>query len=188
MSVVAHANFIEGGLLLTVGAHHSVSGVIGFSNILDVWAKNTSTARAFISFTKVDPSSNDRTYLMTSMPGVTLRDCPKYVLAPTPPVTASDVNTHQMATTPTALPPMTARIFYFSPSSLSSLKVAASARSTNDSLHAALWHHITLARNPRQNAHVNTTHSATSPQTTVLLYAVNVRPPLQPSPPTHLPR
>jgi hypothetical protein len=125
---------------------------------------------------------------MTGMPGPTLSDCPKYVLAPTPPATASDVNTHQMVTTPTALPPMTARIFCFSPSSLSSLKVAASAHSTNDSLHAALRHHITLARNPRQNAHVNTTHSATSPYTTAPLYAVNVRAPLQPSPPTHLPR
>jgi trichothecene 3-O-acetyltransferase len=185
--MAAQANFIEGGLLLTVGAHHSVSDGIGFSNILDVWAKNTSAASASTSFTKVDPASNDRSHLMTGLPGATLSDCPEYVLAPTPPTTAGDVNTHQMAATPTTLPPMTARIFYFSPSSLCSLKIAASAHSTNDALYAALWRHITLARNPLQNTHVNTTHSAASPQTTALLYAVNIRPRLSPPlPPTYL--
>jgi hypothetical protein len=61
--MAAQANFIEGELLLIVRAHHSISDGIDFSNILDVWTKNTSAARAFISFTKVDPSSNDRTHL-----------------------------------------------------------------------------------------------------------------------------
>jgi trichothecene 3-O-acetyltransferase len=79
---------------------------------------------------------------------------------------------------------MTARIFYFSPSSLSSLKIVASAHSSNDALHAVLWRHITLAWNPCQNAPVNATYSSTSPQTTPLLYAVNVR--LRFSPPLPL--
>jgi trichothecene 3-O-acetyltransferase len=184
--MAAQANFIEGGLLLTVAAHHSISDGIGFSNILDVWAKNTSAASAPISFAKVDPASNDRSHLMTGLLGATLSDCPEYVLAPTPLATAGDVNTHQMATTPTILPPMTARIFSFLPSALSSLKIAASAHSTNDALYAVLWRHITLARNPLQNAHINTVQSATSPQTTALLYAVNIRPRVSPPlPPTY---
>jgi len=79
---------------------------------------------------------------------------------------------------------MTTRIFYFSPSSLSSLKIVASAHSCNDALHAVLWRHITLARNPCQNALVSATYSSTSPQTTPLLYAVNVR--LRFSPPLPL--
>ena len=78
------------------------------------------------------------------------------------------------------MPPMTSKIFYFSPTHLEELKKVAKAYSTNDSLCAFFWHHMTKARNPHNDA-------TNSEKTSCVGFAVNVRgrtsPPL---PPTYL--
>lgn len=170
----AQANFIEGGLLLTIGVHHSVCDAIGLDTILETWALNTSAVTGSRSFSEYDPISNDRAPLCQGLPA-NIADFPEYVLAPTPPTAIS-----QMGPPAYEMPPMTSKIFYFSPSRLEELKKAANAYSTNDALCAFFWHHMTAAR--------NTHPTATHPETTSCIgFAVNVRgrtsPPL---PPTYL--
>ncbi|PGH31014.1 hypothetical protein GX50_06218 [[Emmonsia] crescens] len=183
--MAAQANFIEGGLLLTIGVHHSICDGSAVDTILDTWASNTtaSASGGSTSFTVYDSTSNDRTPLMTGHPGADLAEFPEYILMPTAPTTVmADVNTHQIAAMPTTLPPMTSHIFYFSSASLTALKAAASAFSTNDALCAFLWQHMTLARNPTDSSRVEK-----STKTSSLLFSVNIRgrtsPPL---PPTYL--
>lgn len=73
----AQANFIEGGLLLTVGAHHSACDPTGLDSILDTWAINTSVVGTPRSFCEYDPASNDRTPLCRGLPA-DIADFPEY--------------------------------------------------------------------------------------------------------------
>ncbi len=76
------------------------------------------------------------------------------------------------------MPPMTSKIFYFSPEHLAGLKIAAKAFSTNDALCGFFWHHMTAARNPNADASDNK-------KTSNIGFAVNIRgrtsPPLPPT-------
>jgi hypothetical protein len=165
--MAAQANFIKDGLLLTVCAHHSVCDAIGLSTVLQIWAQMTSSAHNDSSLSSIDPRINDREPLMTGTSGASLDRFPEYLMAPTPPAARADATSHQMAATPFKLPDMTARIFYFSPSSLTFLKTAAAAYSTNDALHALIWRHVTLARMAAGSMSDN--------GATTLLYAANMR-------------
>lgn len=159
----AQANFIEGGLLLTVANHHSVSDGGGRDSILETWAHNTSTAACGSqSFSKYDPISNDRTLLNEGIPTDKIADFPEYVLMPTPPADQT-----QMAPPAFQMPPMSAIIFTFSPERLAELKIVAKAYSTNDAVVGFFWHHMTAARNP--------TVDPTEGKTSAALFAVNIR-------------
>jgi Transferase family len=179
--MAAQANFIKGGFLLTVGVHHSVCDGVGLDHILETWALNTASTTNSGSLSKYDPISNDRTPLNESLPGFDIADAPEYVLMPTPPTSVS-----QMAPPTYQLPPMTSKIFYFSPSHLADLKAAAKAYSTNDAICAFFWHHMALARNPPSTTGPNP-NSTENANTSAVLFAVNIRgrtsPPL---PPTYL--
>jgi trichothecene 3-O-acetyltransferase len=173
--MAAQANFIEGGLLLTVGVHHSVCDATSLDTILETWALNTTVANSSKSFSEYDAVSNDRTPLCQGLPANNIADFPEYVLMPTPPTDAP-----QMGPPTFKMPPMTSKIFYFSPEHLVGLKIAAKAYSTNDALCAFFWHHMILARNPSPDP-------SDSEKTSAVLVAVNIRdrtsPPL---PPTYL--
>jgi hypothetical protein len=99
-------------------------------------------------------------------------DFPEYFLQPTVPTALVDGNSHQIGRSPSKLPPLTARIFYFSLSSLAELKAEAAAYSTNDALTAFLWRHMSLARNPvsQSKLPVDVAREDSS-----LLYAANIR-------------
>jgi hypothetical protein len=172
--MAAQANFIDGGLLLAIGVHHSVCDGGGLDHILETWALNTGVTNDSGSFSKYDPVSNDRTPLNEGL-SVNIADFPEYVLMPTPLANAT-----QMAPPTFQLPSMTAKIFYFSPEHLADIKRAAKAYSTNDALCAFFWHHMTLARNPSNDP-------TNDEKTSAALFAVNIRgrtsPPL---PPTYL--
>ncbi|KAM5344528.1 hypothetical protein ACJ41O_013064 [Fusarium nematophilum] len=177
--MAAQANFVQGGLLLTVGVHHSVCDASALDVIVNTWAQNTATASgSYESFTTYDGLSNDRSPLMKGMPGANLVDFPEYTLPP--PV---DVGTQAVTATAFEMPPLAARIFRFSPASLADLKAAAGAFSTNDALCAFLWQHMTLART-RSGV---LAHPSGGGETSALAFAVNIRsrtsPPL---PPTYL--
>jgi trichothecene 3-O-acetyltransferase len=171
--MAAQANFIEGGLLLTVGVHHSVCDGIGLDHILETWALNTGIIDELGSFSKYDLVSNDRAPLNEGFPANNIADFPEYVLMPTPLAQAT-----QMAPPTFQLPPMTTKILYFSPEHLADLKIAAKAYSTNDAICAFFWHHMKLARNPSNGPSENE-------KTSAALFAVNIRgrtsPPLPPN-------
>jgi hypothetical protein len=164
--MASQANFIDGGLLLTIAVHHSFCDATAVGYIIETWANNTAVATTGSgSFSFYDPTLNDRSPLMEGKPGANLADFPEYVLMP--PQSTAEANSHQTPATPFELPLMTAHIFYFSPSSLAALKTAASAFSTNDALNALVWQHVTIARNPI--APLNDEKDC------VMLYAANIR-------------
>jgi trichothecene 3-O-acetyltransferase len=170
----AQANFIEGGLLLAIGVHHSASDASAVDAILDVWAKNTAAACNSIelNFCQLEPQINDRSPLMFGTAGAKMVDFPEYFLQPTVPTALIDGNSNQMARAPSKIQPLTARIFFFSPSSLAALKVEAAAYSTNDALTAFLWRHMTLARNPFSQSKLPADIVGAD---SAILYAANIR-------------
>lgn len=161
--MAAQANFVEGGLLLTVGVHHSVCDGGALDHILEIWAHNTGVTHDSGPYSKYDPVSNDRTPLCEGLPANNIADFPEYVLMPTP-----SADPTQMAPPTFKLPPMTAKIFYLSPEHLADLKIAAKAFSTNDAVSAFFWHHMTVARNPSND-------STDNDKTSAALFAVNIR-------------
>jgi hypothetical protein len=172
--MAAQANFIEGGLLLTLGVHHSALDASAVEAIIDVWAQNTAAAfdSTELKFSQFEPQLNDRSPLMSGTTGAKLEEFPEYYLKSTAPSASVDQNSGQKTSIPSPLPPMISRIFYFSPSSLAELKEAAAAYSTNDALTAFLWRHMVLARNP-----VSKTKSPVdiAGEISHLLYAANIR-------------
>ena len=175
--MAAQANFIEGGLLFTIGVHHSACDASAVGTILDTWAHNTAATNSSepVSFSKYDPPSNDRGPLMVGAAGAKLADFPEYILQPAPPGAAADVNMERIAQTAFSLPSMKTHIFYFSPASLLALKAAAEAYSTNDALTAFLWQHMTLARNPRTQSSGPIVSGADGEKTSAILCAGNIR-------------
>lgn len=180
--MAAQANFIDGGLLLTIGAHHSVCDAFGLCTVLETWAQMTTAIAKDTSLIEPDSLINDRAPLMTGTQGAHLDDFPEYVLAPTQPAAVTDVNTHQMAVTPFKMPAMSAHIFRFSPTSLKSLKIAAAAYSTSDALNALIWRHVTFARMNASSQEPNTVNGNGS---TALLYSANIRSRLSPPLPSN---
>lgn len=160
--LAAQANFIERGLLLTIGVHHSICDATGLDTILETWAFNTCAAAGSGSFSKYDPVSNDRMPLSRGLPAE-VADFPEYVILPTP-----QTDGPQMGPPAFEMPPMTSKIFYFSPENLVCLKTTAKAYSTNDALCAFFWHHMTLARNP-------STNTCDDNKTSSIGFAVNIR-------------
>ncbi|KAH7176945.1 transferase [Dactylonectria macrodidyma] len=172
--MAAQANFIQGGLLLTVGVHHAVCDASALDTIVGTWSANTAAASGSGSFTTYDAQSNDRSPLMKGMPGAQLDSFPEYRLAP-----SVDSPMPQMPAG-FQMPPMATRIFRFSPEGLAGIKAAAAAFSTHDALCAFIWRHMTLARKIPGA-------SVAGDETSALAFAVNIRgrtsPPL---PPTYL--
>ncbi|KAH6971223.1 transferase [Ilyonectria sp. MPI-CAGE-AT-0026] len=178
--MAAQANFIQNGLLLAVGVHHSACDASALDNIVGIWSANTAAASGSGSFTTYDAQSNDRSPLMKGMSGAQLGDFPEYILVP-----SAGSSMPQMPAT-FQMPPLVTRIFRFSPEALAGLKAAAAAFSTHDALCAFIWRHMTLARrNP--DASTSGTDGNSGDETSVLAFAVNIRghtsPPL---PPTYL--
>ncbi|KAK8067456.1 hypothetical protein PG996_006568 [Apiospora saccharicola] len=140
--MAAQANFIQGGLLLTVALHHTAGDASAFAAILSVWARNTAAGTSGShDFATYDALSNDRSRLMQGTPPPSMESFPEYVLRP-------EENQQKVflvddkAPPPSGafqLPPMACRIFYFSGAKLADLKQEASAYSTNDALGAFLW-------------------------------------------------
>ncbi|KUJ19672.1 uncharacterized protein LY89DRAFT_457710 [Mollisia scopiformis] len=157
--MAAQANFIEGGLLLTVGVHHSACDATGLDTILETWALNTTAVSSTRSFSTYDPVSNNRMPLCQGLPA-NIADFPEYIMMPS--------DGQQMGFPAFEMPPMVSKIFYFSSEHLANLKTAAKAYSTNDALCAFFWHHMTAARNP-------TTDAGDNVKTSNICFAVNIR-------------
>ncbi|KAL8786829.1 MAG: hypothetical protein Q9213_002566 [Squamulea squamosa] len=148
---IAQINFLDHGALLTLCVHHAVMDIAGVATVLRTWAQNVATAPnpANLSSSAI---SLDRTTLLlsTDFPtSVSVDQFAQYriAVAPSP---ASEVKTDTAAP---PLPSMTAQVFYFTPTSLTGLKVMAqptqpssSFISTNDALSAFLWYSITKVR------------------------------------------
>ncbi|KAK7947056.1 uncharacterized protein PG986_011377 [Apiospora aurea] len=180
--MAAQANFIKGGLLLTVALHHSAGDATALETILSAWAQNTAaTAAASGSnnsssgsvFTSCDAPSNDRSILMQGTPPESMAEFPEYVLRPNEKQLSLVVDeTAATAAAAFQLPPMSGRIFYFSAAKLADLKREAAAYSTNDALCAFLWCQMTTARNPAASS---SSSSATEGKVSAFTSAVNIR-------------
>lgn len=185
--MAAQANFVVGGLLLTVCLHHSALDAAGVATVVRTWAGNTKLSGDSKSGSEtLDPLPSEalnRTPLINNSssskvdPNEKIKDFPQYKLTPPPPPPKAD------DPPPTfTLPPMTAAIFHFSASALAALKSAATPApptesyiSTNDALCALLWHSITKAR------------QLPTPTTSMLGFAIDGRKRLNPPlPPTYL--
>ncbi|KAF5646953.1 BAHD acyltransferase DCR [Fusarium tjaetaba] len=175
----AQANFVEAGLLLTVGVHHSACDASALDAILSTWSHNTAVASGGSgSFSTLDVPSNDRSPLMEGdLDNVDVAAFPEYVLMPTPHSTEGDLSSMSGF----QLPPLSSHLFHFSSESLTRLKEEAGAFSSHDALCAFTWQRMTLAR----------MHSGVfsdplgRDSTSRFCFAVNVRsrmsPPLPPS-------
>ncbi|KLO81359.1 Uncharacterized protein LW93_8068 [Fusarium fujikuroi] len=175
----AQANFVKGGLLLTVGVHHSACDASALDAILSTWSHNTAVASGGSgSFSTFDKPSNDRSPLMEGHLGnVDISAFPEYVLMPTPHSSEGDLSSMSGF----QMPPLASHLFHFSPESLAKLKEEAGAFSSHDALCAFIWQRMTLAR----------MHSGVfsnppgEDSTSRFCFAVNIRnrmsPPLPPS-------
>ncbi|KAL8403889.1 hypothetical protein RB594_008949 [Gaeumannomyces avenae] len=164
----AQANFVEGGLVLTVGIHHAAGDAVALQTILSTWAENTAAAEGGDSgaFTVCDTESNDRSILMDDVPPSedTAVSFPEYVLSPTPKAEAAAA---AAAMASFQMPPMEMCLFRFMPAGLARLKAEAAAFSTHDALSAMLWRAITRAR---------TGGDTPAPIDSAFAYVINVRP------------
>ncbi|SCO22915.1 related to trichothecene 3-O-acetyltransferase [Fusarium fujikuroi] len=156
----AQANFVKGGLLLTVGVHHSACDASALDAILSTWSHNTAVASGGSgSFSTFDKPSNDRSPLMEGDLGnVDISAFPEYVLMPTPHSSEGDLS-----------------------KSLAKLKEEAGAFSSHDALCAFIWQRMTLAR-----MHSGVfSNPPGEDSTSRFCFAVNIRnrmsPPLPPS-------
>lgn len=175
----AQANFVKGGLLLTVGVHHSACDASALDAILSTWSHNTAVASGGSgSFSTFDKPSNDRGPLMEGDLGnVDVSAFPEYVLMPTPHSSEGDLSSMSGF----QMPPLASHLFYFSPESLAKLKEEAGAFSSHDALCAFIWQRMTLAR-----MHSGVFSNPTAEDSTSrFCFAVNIRnrmsPPLPPS-------
>jgi hypothetical protein len=176
----AQANFVNGGLLLAVGVHHSACDASALEAILSTWSENTAVVSGSShGFSTFDIPSNDRSPLMQGelASGTDISAFPEYVLRPTPHAAGGDVGGMQSF----EMPPLSSHLFHFSPESLVKLKADAMAFSSHDALCAFIWQRMTLAR-IRSGVFTNPPSEA---ETTRLGFAVNIRsrvsPPLPPS-------
>lgn len=176
--LAAQANFVEGGLLLAVGVHHSACDASALETIVSTWAYNTAEASGSRSFTTYNAQLSDRSPLMEGIPGADIVDFPEYRLP-----NSTDMLAQQMPPGDFQLPRMASHVFYFSPESLADIKTAAAAYSTHDALCAFVWRHMTMARRtpgapPRPSD---------GEETSALAFAVNIRDRMSPPlPPTYL--
>ncbi|CAH0046139.1 unnamed protein product [Clonostachys solani] len=172
----AQANFVKGGLFLSVGIHHAVGDATALETILGTWAQNTAAASGCGPFSTYDSPSHDREPLMKGISGAPLSDFPEYQLIP-----SSELQPPQM---PAQLPSLVNHVFCFSPQTLTELKASAAAFSTNDALYAFLWNRMTVAR--FTGGASSTQHDIKNTSSSIW-YAINIRsrtsPPL---PPTYL--
>ena len=165
------ANFIRGGLILSICLHHKAGDALALGVVLKAWAEHTAAADMATgddfgpAIDRLTPRSMSRAPMCDGLVGVRLQDFPEYrvvndskamSLAPTG--LASAAAAAAPTTSPSRLKspfgPLKFCIFYISASRLADLKSTASPSkpsdswiSTNDALCALLWRHITRARN-----------------------------------------
>ncbi len=149
--MAVQANFINGGLLLTTCIHHSASDGTGLATVLKVWAEHSrreNVADGLPSPIALRWKEMDRSTLKHGQAGADIKDFPEFRVRDGTKVPVLD----RVGASSTC-PVKDHCIFYFSPSHLAQLKLAASATnpaepwvSTNDALCALLWRHISRAR------------------------------------------
>lgn len=149
--MVVQANFIDGGLLLTTSIHHSASDATGFATVLKIWAKHSRSdceTGGILSLTTPNWRAMDRSVLMKGHAEAHIRDSPELRVRD-----SLELTVLQRTGVISACPARENGIFYFSPSRLAQLKLAASSDkptdpwiSTNDALCALLGRHISRAR------------------------------------------
>lgn len=167
------ANFIHGGLILSICTHHKAADAMTVGTVLKVWAKYTtmidmaSTNGPSAAFDNLTPKPMDRTPMSSGLAGVRLNDFPEYFVVDD----SSAVCSTQTEVAAVAAPPATEIasplplespsgsrkikmcIVHIPATRLAHLKAAASPSSpsegwisTNDAICAFLWRNIARVR------------------------------------------
>ncbi|MDI1486222.1 MAG: hypothetical protein OHK93_005448 [Ramalina farinacea] len=149
------ANFIHGGLILSICVHHRACDALSIGVVLKAWALHTVAAEMAngdvlgAAIGGLIPISTSRAPLCDGLIGARLQDFPEYRVLDNR--KATPARPPPMLKSP--LGPLKLCIVYISASHLADLKSVASGSnatdgciSTNDALRAFLWRHITRAR------------------------------------------
>ncbi|KAH0566018.1 hypothetical protein GP486_000590 [Trichoglossum hirsutum] len=164
--MAAQATFIPGGLLLCMAIHHAVMDGNGMATVFKTWAKwcRRCSNPGYVYGTELEfpAAALERDRLMEGSAEIQAHGHREYELLKTAPGQGNPPGAAPAPAASPTLPKMDPRIFYFSATSLASLKDTVSAAlpradegtlkpwiSTNDALSALLWSCITSARMPR---------------------------------------
>lgn len=161
-ALLLQANFIKGGLLLTMCLHHSTSDAVGWTGFLRSWAKHTAAATKGL---RVAPHQSlgilDRSPLFRNNNDVALEQCEQLVKVDN--VTGRVNIINQILNHPSRMTTPSKSVnchCYFSPERLRALKAASQPTnetdpwvSTNDALCALLWRHMTIARQLKESGY-----------------------------------
>ena len=165
-ALLLQANFIQGGLLLTISPHHSTSDAVGWTGFIRSWAKHTAAATKGL---RITPHQSlgilDRSPLFQVNNDVALEQCEQLVKVDDVAGRTNMLNQILNSPPPKTTPSNIVNCFYyFSPERLRALKAAAQPInktdpwvSTNDALCALLWRHMTIARQLKESGHKNST-------------------------------
>ena len=174
--MAAQATFIEGGLFLCLCLSHSVVDGVGFGSFVQLLGKNCSRAPDFdYRFAKVASENLAREKLFQNIDSTKIKrghDYDEYKIQNPNKIAPLDPRSPE-------IPPFSARLFFFSASSLKKLKAEASPKdsnswvSTHDALGALAWQCISRARSNGNDP----------PGTSKLVIPINCRPRLK----KHLP-
>ena len=154
--LLAQANLINGGLLLTVAIHHNVVDEAGFFTIVKLWA---AYCRGDDGSSLIKPEWTDTTPIMSGGGTGLLENHPEYKLKPEE-QSATHVKAYQEYIT-ASTDTIASAVLFFSDEALQQVKKAAMRASTessskiaeeapwvstNDALCALLWSRVTTAR------------------------------------------
>lgn len=145
--LAVQANFINGGLILAIHVHHSLTDAWGFAQLLSSWSRHMQLCSQQRP-NKLQPSSRNATnrwQLSYGTKNMRLQDVPEFrdasILGPT----------QNGGTVDTSI--LTTVVWHISREHLESLRVTASSGASSeaqvssiDALLALLWRHISLAR------------------------------------------
>ena len=163
--MVTQANFISGGLILSINMHHKAADALTLGTVLKAWAKHTrvtdmaNSSGLGAAIDNLTPRPMDRKPMSNGLVGPQLKDFPEFNVVDDPRAVYSAQTEVTAAAAPAAtspsqlesLPgPVKMCMFHISATRLAHLKVAASPLegwiSTNDAICALLWRHIARAR------------------------------------------
>ena len=154
--LLAQANLIKGGVLLSIGVHHNVVDEVGIYGIMRLWA---ASCRGVDGAALVKPEWTDWTAIGTGEGAGLLESHPEYRLKPAD-QSATHLKTYQEYISG-GTENTVSKILFFSDSALERAKTAASKSntessangdahaqwiSTNDAICALIWSRVTVAR------------------------------------------
>lgn len=166
--MATQANFIHGGLILSIYIHHRAADALTLGTVLKAWAKHTTVTDMAngngpgAAIDNLTPRPMGRTPMSNGLVGAQVKDFPEFKVVDDPrAVYSAQIEVAAAATLVVASPsrlelpsePLKMCMFHIPATRLAQLKVAASPSSpsegwisTNDAVCALLWRHLSRVR------------------------------------------